>query len=401
MTTHAFICENIDKTSRIYTKRPKNKKDLIGLPYPFTSPCIDGIFQEMYYWDTYFTNKGLLQIGREEQAINNVRNFLFLVENYGKIPNGNRMDYLSRSQPPFLGMMLQDVLQSQPNAISLQAAFNGLEKEYAFWNTNRIAPNGLNCYGCDLPERELVKKMHVSSYRKRTGKRVEYTVENAQNILCECESGWDFSPRFSLRCSAYNPVDLNCLLYKDEMLLKEWATALGYTEKAAIYDSAAKARREKILSCMRKDGLYFDYDFVNGVCSKTLSCATFFPYFIGLDKDATGYRKALARLEREWGVVACDSMETCYQWSAPNSWAPLNFVAFSAAQTLGLTDEAERIAEKYCAATDKLFMETGKLWEKYNAESGTLDYASEYGTPDMLGWSAGVYIVCKNYLQTR
>ena len=46
-----------------------------------------------------------------------------------------------------------------------------------------------------------------------------------------------------------------------------------------------------------------------------------------------------------------------------------------------------------------LFEKTGKLWEKYNAESGELDFNSEYGTPEMLGWTAGVYVVCKNYIE--
>ena len=398
MTTLQFICENIDKTTRIYTKEPKGKKSLIGLPYPFTSPCIDGIFQEMYYWDTYFTNKGLLQIGKQEQAINNVRNFLYLLTNYGKIPNGNRMDYLSRSQPPFLGLMLEDVLQAKPSAIPLQEAFDGLEKEYAFWQTKRIASNGLNRYGCDLPETELTRKLHVAGYRKRTDKKVAYTIENAYNILCECESGWDFSPRFSLQCSSYNPVDLNCLLYKDEMLLSQWAKALGDADKSAYYAQAAKVRKEKILYSMCKDGLYFDYNFATDKCSDIVSCASLFPYFVGLDEDATGYKKALSRLERTFGVVACDSKESCYQWSAPNSWAPLNFVAFYAAHRLGLVNDASRLAEKYCQATDVLFTKTGKLWEKYNAENGELDHTSEYGTPDMLGWSAGVYVVCRQYL---
>ena len=64
-----------------------------------------------------------------------------------------------------------------------------------------------------------------------------------------------------------------------------------------------------------------------------------------------------------------------------------------------MTEDALRIAKKYVEATDKLFAQTGKLWEKYNAENGELDYASEYGTPDMLGWTAGVYIVCKNAIE--
>ena len=399
MTTYQFICENIDKTSRVYTKRPKGKKSLIGLPYPFTSPCIEGIFQEMYYWDTYFTNKGLLEIGRWEQAVNNVKNFLYLLTNYGKIPNGNRMDYLSRSQPPFLGLMLEDILQNAPNALSLQEAFDGLELELAFWNTKRISSNGLNSYGCDLPESELARKLHVTGYRKRTGKKVAYTVENARNILCECESGWDFSPRFDLQCSVCNPIDLNCLLYKDETLLSAWAERLGDEQKAQFFAKAAQERADKIRTLMRKDGLYFDYNVAKDCCCETLSCASLFPYFVGLDNDIVGFQKTLTALERRFGVVACDSTENCYQWSAPNSWAPLNFVAFAAAKRLSLTEDALRIAKKYVEATDKLFAQTGKLWEKYNAETGELDHASEYGTPDMLGWTAGVYIVCKNAIE--
>ena len=399
MTTYQFICENIDKTSRVYTKRPKGKKSLIGLPYPFTSPCIDGIFQEMYYWDTYFTNKGLLEIGRQEQAVNNVKNFLYLLTNYGKIPNGNRMDYLSRSQPPFLGLMLEDILQNAPNALSLQDAFDGLELELAFWNTKRILSNGLNCYGCDLPESELVRKLHVTGYRKRTGKKVAYTVENARNILCECESGWDFSPRFDLQCRVCNPIDLNCLLYKDETLLSAWAERLGDEQKSQFYANAAQERADKIRTLMRKEGLYFDYNVAKDCCCETLSCASLFPYFVGLDDGIAGFQKALTYLERRFGVVACASQENCYQWSAPNSWAPLNFVAFFAAKRLSLTEVALRIAKKYIKATDKLFAQTGKLWEKYNADNGELDHTSEYGTPDMLGWTAGVYIVCKNTLE--
>ena len=399
MTTYQFILENIDKTTRVYKRAPRGKKSLIGLPYPFTSPCIDGIFQEMYYWDTYFTNKGLLQIGKGEQAVNNVRNFLFLLDNYGKIPNGNRMDYMSRSQPPFLGLMLEDVLRENPEAISLKEAFDGLEKEYRFWQTQRIAENGLNCYGCDLLESELVRKLHVAGYRKRTGKKVAYTVENARNILCECESGWDFSPRFDLQCSVCNPIDLNCLLYKDETLLSAWAERLGDEQKAQFYANVAQERAGKIRTLMRKEGLYFDYNVAKECCCETLSCASLFPYFVGLDNDIVGFQKALTSLERRFGVVACDSQERCYQWSSPNSWAPLNFVAFFAAKRLSLMEDALRIAKKYVDATDKLFAQTGKLWEKYNAENGELDQTSEYGTPAMLGWTAGVYIVCKNTIE--
>lgn len=399
MTTFQYIRENMRKTVRVYKKHPKGKKSLIGLPYPFTSPCIDGIFREMYYWDTYFTNKGMFLLGLGEQAVNNVRNFMFLLDNYGKIPNGNRIDYLSRSQPPFFGMMIEDVLKNEPNALSKEEAFYYLEKEYFFWQSRRIAPNGLNRYGCDLGEKELNRKIHVSGYRKRTGKKVAYTRENAYNILCECESGWDFSPRFSVKCSEYNPVDLNCLLYKVEILLSDLATAIGDEEKAKTYASTAKARKEKIVSLMQKNGFYYDYNYIENRVSEVVSCASLFPFFVGLDDNAKRYSNTLKRLEREFGLVACDYDENCYQWSAPNGWAPLIYIAFSAAERLNLKDDALRIAKKYTKATENLFEKTGKLWEKYNAESGELDFNSEYGTPEMLGWTAGVYVVCKNYIE--
>ncbi len=399
MTAYAFICENIDKTTRVYTRAPRGKKSLIGLPYPFTSPCIEGIFQEMYYWDTYFTCEGLYFIGRGEQAVNNVKNFIYLLENYGKIPNGNRMDYLSRSQPPFLGCMLETALERSNGKIALNEAFFALEKEYAFWQEKRSSANGLNVYGCDLPNEILAQKRHVTSYYKRTGIRIANTPENAKNVLCECESGWDFSPRFSSQCTQYNPVDLNCLLYKDEVLLATWAKRLGKVQKSNRYAACAQKRAQAIGKLMIEDGLYYDYNFVTGSRSAVFSCASLFPFFVGIDDDKQRFLKALARLEREYGLVACEYEESRFQWSLPNSWAPLNYVAFRAAERLGLHEDAKRIAQKYVLAVDGLFAKTGQLWEKYNAQDGGIDEQSEYGTPPMLGWSAGVYVACKAYLE--
>ena len=399
METLQYILENISKTSRVYKRPPKGKKSLIGLPYPFTSPCIDGIFREMYYWDTYFTNKGLLLTDMGEQAVNNVKNFIFLLYNYGKIPNGNRVDYLSRSQPPFFGLMLDDIMKCKPNVITVEEAFCALEKEYTFWQTKRIAPNSLNRYGCDLSENELKRRIHVASYRKRTCKDVAYTTENAENILCECESGWDFSPRFLLKCSECNPVDLNCLLYKDEILLAEWAAQCGYCEKAEFYTNTAVARKDRLIGLMKKDGIYYDYNYKSNEVTGVLSCAALFPFLVGIDNDKNDFLTALNRLERKFGIVACDYGATYYQWSAPNCWAPLAYIAFAAAEKLLLKDEALRIACKFVKATDSLFIKTGKLWEKYNAENGELDLISEYGTPEMLGWTAGVYVVFKNFIE--
>ena len=70
MTVYEFISNNIDKTTKTYDE---NIQDGIGiplipLPYPFTTPCAEGMFQEMYYWDTYFTHKCLFLTKRGGQV---------------------------------------------------------------------------------------------------------------------------------------------------------------------------------------------------------------------------------------------------------------------------------------------------------------------------------------------
>jgi alpha,alpha-trehalase len=110
-----------------------------------------------------------------------------------------------------------------------------------------------------------------------------------------------------------------------------------------------------------------------------------------------GYVDALSTLERVHGVVACRWEKGKFQWAEPNSWAPLNYVAVAAAHRLGLQEIAKRLTDKYLAVTEKIYQKTQRLWEKYNAETGALDVASEYGTPEMLGWTAGVYTAFYHY----
>jgi alpha,alpha-trehalase len=77
---------------------------LLDLPYPYIVP--GGRFREIYYWDSYFTMLGLHVSGKNETIENMVRNFAYLINQYGHIPNGNRNYYLSRSQPPFFSLMI-------------------------------------------------------------------------------------------------------------------------------------------------------------------------------------------------------------------------------------------------------------------------------------------------------
>ncbi len=80
---------------------------LLYLPRPYVVP--GGRFNEMYGWDSYFIQVGLLRDGELERARDMVDNFLYEVEHYGTILNANRTYYLTRSQPPFLTRMVLGV----------------------------------------------------------------------------------------------------------------------------------------------------------------------------------------------------------------------------------------------------------------------------------------------------
>ena len=67
--------------------------------YPFVVP--GARFNEMYGWDSYFENIGLLIDGKSDLAKSMVENFDYQITHYGKILNANRSYYLTRTQPPF------------------------------------------------------------------------------------------------------------------------------------------------------------------------------------------------------------------------------------------------------------------------------------------------------------
>src|SRR5271155_1725384 len=77
---------------------------VLALPQPYVVP--GGRFREMYYWDSYFTMLGLAESGRGDLVTDMVRDFAYLIDTYGHVPNGARTYYLSRSQPPFFFAMV-------------------------------------------------------------------------------------------------------------------------------------------------------------------------------------------------------------------------------------------------------------------------------------------------------
>jgi alpha,alpha-trehalase len=104
---------------------------LLYLPRPYVVP--GGRFNEMYGWDSYFIQIGLLRDGEISLAKDMADNFIYEIRNYGKILNANRTYYLTRSQPPFLTQMLLGVFERTKDRRWLRNALPAIEDYYRFW----------------------------------------------------------------------------------------------------------------------------------------------------------------------------------------------------------------------------------------------------------------------------
>ena len=345
MTVREYIRNSWEKSLR----KKGHRADGIPLPYPYNSPCAEGIFDEFYYWDTCFINKGLIADGKIEDALRNALDMAFLIQKYGYMPNAAVTGMLNRTQPPVFGIMVCDLLP-YINAENAAILLSEVRLKRKFGNADRE------------------------------------TIGN--NILAECESGWDFSPRFDLRCSEFAAVDLNSLLYRYETTLAEF----GEKAKRAGYIAASERRKEKMYRfCFDGQKL------TDAVPGRQFGCVTsvadVLPFWAGISNDKDVLLRILKKLEYPYGIAACEKTDEDFagQWGYPNMWAPLVWFAFYALKAVGATEEAVRIGKKYLLTVEDCFANTGKLWEKYDAVKGGKATANEYTETEMLGWTAGVY----------
>ena len=132
--------------------------------------------------------------------------------------------------------------------------------------------------------------------------------------------------------------------------------------------------------------------------------ASLYPLWTGLatpEQALSTLRNAERLLECRHGIACCEKYDSGhnYQWDYPNGWAPLQLIAIESFDRYGFRDAALRLAEKYVDLVSANFHRTGDLWEKYNVVDGSIEAKSEYGTPRMMGWTAGVFVYAADYLE--
>lgn len=396
-----YIYDNWENTFRYKTEDEGRR---LGLPYPYTVAGVTEIFQDMYYWGTYFTNVGLIFSGYVEQARNNINNMLWLVEKYGFMLNANATWCLTRSQPPFLSLMVREVYEATGDKEWLKSAYETLKKEYQFWQTERMTPTGLNRYFGTETDFDYCAKKYCDRLHIEFPEDKELIKEYAYSFQAGAESGWDFSTRCGLFNHRFNWSDLNAMLYGMEQNMAFFSKELKKNEEA-VWSEAAEKRAELMNKYMWNDelGFFCDYDFVNDEQGTLATPAVFVPLFTGMatEKQASQILKTLDKLETEFGLVSSEYREDLLngQWDYPQGWPPSHYIAIRGLLRYGFKDEAMRIAKKMKDLFETNFETTGYLWEKYNVVTGDISITQEYKTPPMMGWCASIYLYCKNLLE--
>lgn len=414
--TNLSIEEHIVEMWDILSRKPqKTSGSFLALKYPYIVP--GGRFQEIYYWDTYFSLLGLAKSDERDLLKNMVLNIADLINRYGYIPNGNRTYYLSRSQPPFFALMLQLLRKTYGDEFTIQF-LPQLEKEYAFWmngkeklsNTNTaikrvvLLPSGaiLNRYWDNnpIPRAEAYKEDLEIAKNSKFPDSVIY-----RNIRATCESGWDFSSRWTsdnldlstLQTTNILPIDLNCLLYKMEETLAELYEIKADKKSAKYYSQLAKKRAKAISQYFwdKDNGFYTDFNFVSNVSNKPEYLSGVYPLFVNIASKKQA-EDAAFYLEQNFlkdGGLVTSMHNTGQQWDSPNGWAPLQYISVSGLINYGYYALADTIIDRWLRLNRRVFMETGKLVEKYNvvnpSEKGG---GGEYPNQDGFGWTNGVFI---------
>lgn len=380
----------------------EHRPELLNISKPYSVPCADGTggFTDFYYWDTYFANLGLMLDGKVQQAENNLDIMAHFIGCIGYMPNASHL--LERSQPPLFTRGVWDLYRITGRYDVLGKYMPAMLTEHTFFQKDRMTEIGLNQYASELNRSRALVYYPIFSERVREFRETEdEQIVLTRDLMAIAESGWDFTPRFDMPGQRYAAgefahLDLNCLLYDMEVKIAEMSELLGENEQAEAYRTYAKERKEKMEQYMvQKDtGIFYDYNFVRDTFSSVTSAASFYPYAVGLSNDKIAARKVLERLELAFGLAACESRgedAEYLQWDYPCMWPSNVYFAYVGLMRIGLCKEAEQVAEKYLKTVERCFEQTGTLWEKYDAEQGTVSVTNEYETPEMMGWTAGVY----------
>ncbi|CAH1391066.1 unnamed protein product [Nezara viridula] len=402
------ITEDVHKNPELHS--------LIYVPNGFIIP--GGRFRELYYWDTFWIVNGLLICQMTDTARGVIENLLYLIKNVGHIPNGNRVYYTQRTQPPMITQMVNSYFQHTKDFSFIKKNIHLLDIEMDYWQTSRTVEINTNGKTYKLFRYFAVSNgPRPESYREDTITSESTGSDQAElfiDIKSAAESGWDFSSRWfienatnhgnlsSIHTQNIIPVDLNALLHKNAKLLTSWFRKIGNQDKAKKYQLLSKQIMEGMTEVLWNDeeGIWLDYDILNEKPRNYFYVSNFVPFWTNSHTFTPTQAATLAtnyinkiKLDQYIGGTPSSLEFSGEQWDFPNAWPPLQAFFIQGLDNIGTkktSDLALHYALKYAQSNYKGFQDFGLMFEKYDAlVKGRSGSGGEYEGQSGFGWTNG------------
>ncbi|CAA7261546.1 unnamed protein product [Cyclocybe aegerita] len=364
-TVHGFWTQLIRGTnqSTLCGSSGRCESSLIPLNHTFVVP--GGRFREQYYWDSFWIVEGLIESQLLDIVNDTLQNFMDELDQFGFIPNGGRIYYLNRSQPPLFIQMLSRYVEASGDRSILTRALPLAEKELQWWSDNRsvevrspFTNTTRKVYRYSVTNSAPRPESYLTDYETANDSpQLNETERSAlyAELASGAETGWDYTMRWfsagnenaglrSLNVRNTIAVDLNSILYRNHILLAQLYDTSN-TTAVNRHISAAGALRTAILDLFWDSQKIAFYDFVLDTNSRSnvFSAAAFYPFWSGIvppqvaQDEATAFQAFSSVnmvLNRYNGTFPSTFVDTGLQWDAPNTWPPHQYIILAALQNL-------------------------------------------------------------------
>lgn len=410
--------------SKLPPKKNKNTTTLLEFGIPFFVPGCR--FKEFYYWDSYWILRGLLGMKMEISAVHLIKNFISLIQTYGFVPNGARMYYLGRTQPPIFAFMIYSLYKYNPEKYKtfvLGAALNAAIEEYEWLVKNKsvtFQKNGKPVTMCRyheesaLPRLESFREDHqiAAELEKIKGHlSKQETTKLFSHIRSASESGWDFSSRWlkqdqnlsTIHTSDFIPADLNAIMFKNERIISELLKARGDIKKSLYFEERSKIRAENMQLVLwnSEQKIWNDYDFVNmRMNSERFYFSNIMPLLMGLSPPTGNINEIFHKYRKELfgyvGGIPCSGESvfvSTQQWDFPNVWAPHESMIVDYLLDANMYETALHVARSFYENIRAGYKKYSVFFEKYDClVLGETGKGGEYSPQEGFGWTNGVAI---------
>ncbi|XP_076064089.1 trehalase-like [Oratosquilla oratoria] len=407
---------------RVSSKVDENKElySLLYVPNPLIIQG-EGV-EESLHWDTYWTIEGLLICELYNTAKGMIENLLYLVNQYGYVPNGGRKYLLNRTQPPYLIPMVQLYLQATEDQEFLKNSIDTLEKEFEFWRKHRskhVTVKGITYFIFQYktdgfgPRPEFYFEDFKSSiHLNKTDKLRYYSDLNSAG-----ESGWDLSSRWfiendkrtgrvkDIKTTSIIPVCLNSLMGYNARIMAQFYSQLGNVEKSNMYNRMAKSINVTVSRLFWNDeeGIWLDYNMETAAHQTGFYLSNFMPLWTetyGQEREpAYVVGRVLNYLEQNQvnkfhGGVPASLFRSNETWDLPNGFAPLQHILILGLEKAGKHDPqakdlALNLASRWILNNFNTYHNSTppSMFEKYDVVLGGID---DNARPQKFGWTSGV-----------